>query len=304
MSGFLGKNTCVYLNKRGYDVTAFTRSFCKLPSNINLIKADSLDAIFSNEKLIENLDCVIHIAGKAYDSKKLTANEETEYFKNNTEDTIKFASRCASRSVKRFIFISTIKVNGESTNIDSSFTENDIPNPLGAYALSKYEAEKELQNISKKTNMEFVIVRPPLIYGQGVKGYFRTIMKLIKLKVPLPFGTFNNNKRSFIYIENFLHFLSVLIKHPKAANEIFLCSDNYDLSTACLLKELSIAMHNKNILFKIPRFLFLTLFIVGKGNLYEKLNQSLRVDNSKALILLGWNPPVSFKKAIKKVSNL
>ncbi len=288
----------------GYDVNAFTRSFCKLPSNINLVQAESLEAIFSNNKLIENLECVIHIAGKAYDSKKLTVNDENAYFKNNTEDTIKFASKCASRSIKRFIFVSTIKVNGESTNINSSFTEKDIPNPCGAYALSKYKAEKELQNISRKTNMEVVIVRPPLIYGKGVKGYFRTMMKLIKLKIPLPFGSFKKNKRSFIYIENFLHFLSVLIKHPKAANEIFLCSDNYDLSTACLLEELSIAMHNRNFLFKIPRFLFLTLFIIGKGDLYRKFNQSLQVDNSKALIILGWKPPVSFKKAIKKVSSL
>ena len=152
--------------------------------------------------------------------------------------------------------------------------------------------------------MEVVIVRPPLIYGQGVKGYFRTILKLIKLKIPLPFGSFMNNKRSFIYLENFLDFLCVLITHPKAANEIFLCSDNNDISTACLLERLSFEMHNKNLIFKLPRFLFLTLFIFGKGSLYEKLNQSIQIDNSKALNLLGWNPPFSFKKAIKKVSNL
>ena len=198
--------------------------------------------------------------------------------------------------------MSSIKVNGESTNENMPFSEDDIPNPQDYYARSKYEAELGLLKIAEKSNMEVVIVRPPLIYGEGVKGYFRIILKLIKLKIPIPFGSFNKNKRSFLYLENLLNFISVLIDHPKAGNQIFLCSDDNHISTADLLREISYGMHNRNLIFKFPRSLILISYLFGKGNLYKKLNESLTVDNSKSAKLLGWHPPVSTKLALKRVS--
>ena len=150
--------------------------------------------------------------------------------------------------------------------------------------------------------MEITIVRPPLIYGDGVKGYFRTILKLIKSRIPLPFGSFIHNKRSFIYLENLLNFIEILIKHPKAGNEIFVCSDEKQISTAELIKELSYGMYKKNFFLKVPRFIFLSLYLIGKGHLHKKLNESLVIDNSKSAKLLGWHPPFTTKIALKKVS--
>ena len=301
-SGFIGQKACLYLNNKGFEINAHCRSFCNLPSNINLFKSESLNCIFSGKKPIKDIECVIHLAGKAQEIKKSEKNNHYSYFKNNTEDTLKFASNCAAASVKRFVFVSSIKVNGESTDITESFNENDTPNPSGPYATSKYNAELGLLKIGKETNMEIVIVRPPLIYGEGVKGYFSNILKLLKLKIPLPFGSFINNKRSFIYLENFLDLLNILIKHPKAANELFLCSDDKDLSTTDLVRILSIGMHNRNLIFKIPKFIFLISYIFGQGNLYKKLSQSLSIDNSKVYRLLGWSAPISIKNALKKVA--
>ena len=198
--------------------------------------------------------------------------------------------------------MSSIKVNGESTEENMPFTENDIPNPQDYYAKSKYEAELGLLKIAKKSNMEVVIVRPPLIYGEGVKGYFRILLKLIKLKIPIPFGSFNKNKRSFIYIENLLNFISVLIDHPQAGNQVFLCSDYNDMSTADLIREISYGMHNRDLIFKFPKFFLLSSYLFGKGYLYKKLSESLTIDYSKAAKLLGWYPPITTKHAIKRVS--
>lgn len=300
-SGFVGKTACTFFNDIGYEVNAHSRSFCKLPSNIKLLKSKSLDNIFSDNKNLKNIECVIHLAGKAQDHKKSDRKIYKSYFKNNTEDTLKFALECANASVKRFIYMSSIKVNGES-NIQESFNENDTPNPKGPYALSKYESEIGLLKIAEKTNMEIVILRPPLIYGKEVKGYFRTILNLVKLKLPIPLGSFIDNKRSFIYLENLLNLLNVLIKHPKAANEIFLCSDDDYISTSDLLEKLSIGMHNKNIIFKFPRFIFLIFSFFGRRSLFNKLNQSLTIDNSKAANLLEWKAPISMDKALKKVA--
>ena len=300
-SGFVGKNACTFLNDIGFEVNAHSRSFCNLPSNIKLLKSKSLDTIFSDNKEIKNIECVIHLAGKAQDINKSDRKIYNSYFKNNTEETLKFALECANASVKRFIFMSSIKVNGEST-FKESFNENDAPKPKGPYALSKYQSEIGLLKIGERTNMEIVILRPPLIYGKGVRGYFRTILNLIKLKIPLPLGSFIDNKRSFIYIENLLNLLSVLIKHPKAANEIFLCSDDDYISTSDLLEKLSVGMHNKNIIFKFPKFIFLILSFLGRRSLFKKLNQSLSINNSKVASLLEWKAPISMDKALKKVA--
>ena len=197
-------------------------------------------------------------------SKDIGNNDSySPYFKDNVQETIKLAEFCANSNVKRFIYMSSIKVNGESTSESVPFNENDIPNPQDYYAISKYEAELGLLKIAEKSNMEVVIVRPPLIYGKGVKGYFRTILKIIKLKIPIPLGSFNQNKRSYIYLENLVNFIAVLIEHPNAGNQIFLCKDDYDISTSDLLKLISYGMHKK-FYFQIPKIFNINFLHIRK----------------------------------------
>lgn len=301
-SGFVGRNLCKYLNKIGHDVFAFSRISCDFPLAITFIQGKSILKSFSKSSSFNDIDCVIHLAGITYKKNRKVIESYSEYLKINVEETLNFAKLCEEGNVKRFIFLSSIKVNGESTIEGKPFNERDIPNPQDYYALSKYEAEKGLLKIAKNSNMEITIVRPPLIYGCGAKGYFGTILKLIKLRLPLPFGLFNKNKRSFIYLENLLKFIEILVNHPKAGNEIFLCSDDDDISTADLFKELSYGMYKESLILKVPRFLFLFFFLIGKGHLPKKLNESLVIDNSKSANLLGWNPPYSTKNALKKVS--
>ena len=170
------------------------------------------------------------------------------------------------------------------------------------YALAKYKAETRLLQLAENSDMEIVIVRPPIIYGINVKGYFGTLLQVIK-KVPLPFGSLFKNKRSLIYIENFLDFISTIFEHPNAANDIFLCSDQYDLSTAELINILSLGMYKKTRNFSIPRPILRTSFyLLGKYYLYEKLSSSLRIDSSKATKNLKWVPPFKSTFAINKVA--
>ena len=293
-SGFVGKTTCSYLAKIGHEISEHSRN--------KFIQGNSLFNNYPKSGFLKGHECVVHLAGRTPSIGIRRNHSYSEYFKANVQETLKLAEFCAKSSVKRFIFISSIKVNGESTLLNESFSENDIPNPQDYYALSKYEAELGLLKIAKKSNMEVVIVRPPLIYGEGVKGYFRTILKLIKLKIPIPLGSFNKNRRSLIYLENLVNFIAVLIDHPKAVNQIFLCSDGYDISSADLLKEISYGMHKKNFIFKFPKFLILICYLFGKGNIYKKFSESLTIDISKSAKLLGWHPPFSTKNALKKVA--
>ncbi len=302
-SGFVGNKTCTYLSNIGYEIFAFSRADCQLPAKITIIRGESISKKFSTKKSLEGIDCIIHLAGRTSIENKKNCSYY-EYFKDNVEETLKLAKVSAKANVKRFIFISSIKVNGESTNNRDPFIESDIPNPKDNYALSKHQAELGLQEISKKTNLEIVIVRPPLIYSEDAKGYFGIILKIIEKNIPLPFGCFIHNRRSIIYLENFLNFLVTLIHHPKAANNIFLCSDRNDLSTYNLLKNLYFGMHNKNYIYKIPIFILKAFFyLIGKGILFKKLSESLIIDSSKSFRILNWNPPIDTFSALRKVAN-
>lgn len=302
-SGFIGCKACPYLSSLGHEVTAFSRSSCNLSSDINIIKADSLLSIFSENKSSKAFDCVIHLAGPAHITRNINAAKTARYIKENVDETLNFANKCAKANVKRFIFISSIKVNGESTISGIPFRETDTPNPLDDYAISKYKIELGLFEIAKNSNMEIVIIRPPLMYGPGVKGYFGHLLGLIKNNIPLPFKSIDQNLRSFIYLENFLNFLSIVIYHPGAINNIFICSDKNDISTSELLNHLYLGMHNKNKLFRVsPVLLKASSFVIGKSNLYTKLTNSLVVDSSKASKILGWQPKINIERGLEIVA--
>ena len=196
-SGFIGRNACPYLSSLGHEVIAFSRTSYNFSSDINFITANSLSSIFPNNSL-KAFDAVVHLAGPAHSTENINAAKTAQFIKENVDETLNFANRCAEAEVKRFIFVSSIKVNGESTISGTPFRETDIPNPSDAYAISKYQIELGLFEIAKYSKMNVVIIRPPLMYGPGVKGNFGQLLGLIKKNIPLPFKSIDKNLRSFI----------------------------------------------------------------------------------------------------------
>jgi len=227
-----------------------------------------------------------------------------EFRRVNVDATLALAKQAAVAGVKRFIFISSIKVNGEETVTGHPFRADDIPAPLDPYGVSKYEAEQGLLALANTSEMEIVIIRPVLIYGPGVKANFLSMMTWIDRKIPLPLGGLVDNRRSMVAIDNLIDLISACLDHPAAANQIFLVSDGEDLSTACLLRRVGNALGTPAILFPIPAWmLVLCASLIGKSSVAQRLCGSLQVDISKTTSLLKWAPPVTLDLALKKTAS-
>jgi nucleoside-diphosphate-sugar epimerase len=272
-SGFLG--THLLKNEALKDALAIGRT--KPLNHANFIQIDSTDDN-KLEDILFGKEVVIHLAARAHIMNDKTLNPQREYTKVNTKETLNLARRAAVSGIKRFIFISSVKVLGEKSISGHFFKNDDLLSPQDPYSISKAGAEKGLKEIGKSHGMEIVIIRPPLIYGNGVKGNFRLLLKLIKIPVPLPFGSIKN-KRSLVSIDNLVDLIVTCINHPKASNETFMVSDGYDLSTPELLSKLANAGNYKIFLFRFPEiFLYLFLRVIGKLAIYERLCGSMRVD--------------------------
>lgn len=223
-----------------------------------------------------------------------------DYYDTNVLGTENLARQAADNGVKRFVFLSSIKVNGEYSAPNQPFRPDVDFIPDDFYGKSKYEAELRLQKISEETGMEVVIIRPPLVYGPGVKANFLTLMKLTSRKLPLPFGSIDN-RRSLVYVENLVDLVLNCCTNPQAAGKTFLVSDNQDVSTRCLLKEIAKAMRVKSYLIPVPRAVFkLAATVMRKPELEVKLFGFLQVDISDTNKVLGWEPPYSFEDGIQK----
>jgi len=241
---------------------------------------------------LADVDVVVHCAARAHIMKDEAVNPLEEYRAVNTAGTINLATQAASLGVKRFIFISSIKVNGEQTQPCKPFTSVVGVAPTDPYGLSKYEAELQLAGLAKKTGMEVVIIRPPLIYGEGVTANFASMLKLSAIGLPLPFGDVTRNRRSFVSVDNLVDLIVTCMDHPNAANETFLVSDNEDLSTAETFTRLSLACGKSGRLIPIPAIWFERGFkLMGKTAIYQRLFGSLQVDISDTIKKLSWYPP-------------
>lgn len=250
---------------------------------------------------LNHVDVVIHTAALVHQRRRKENREDVlrNYRKINVEGTLSLARNASKCGVKRFVFLSTIKVNGESTVSGQEFHEEDKPSPSGAYAISKMEAEIGLKMLSQQTGMEVVIIRPPLVYGPDVKANFRSMIGWVNRTVPLPLGNIGN-KRSLVGIDNLVDFIHVCVEHPAAANRTFLVSDGEDVSTTELLKRTAKSMGKSIYLVPIhPRVLLFLGRLLGKEDVVQKLTSSLRVDISKSMELLNWTPPVSLDDGLK-----
>lgn len=298
-TGFVGKKLVSQLVAQGHRVRCAVTQKTKA-LNAEQIEVDRLENQPNWSEALKNIDVVIHLAARVHVMKDKNKSPLDEYIKINSTATRHLAEQAANHHIKRFIFLSSIKVNGEETLAACPYTELNNPSPQDPYAISKLYAEQCLQEISKTTTMEIVILRPPLIYGPGVKANFLNMMAWVKKKWPLPFGNINN-KRHFVFIDNLISAIIAVIDAPNAANQLFLVADNDALSFSELLNKIANEMNRNKPLFSIPESLLKFLFrLPGVKKYRSRLLGSLEVNNSKLKSELGWEPPVHVHDGLRQ----
>lgn len=298
-TGFIGKVLLAKLVEK-YNVSCIARQEVAQQKTIIASMTKNSDW----RQACNNIDLIIHLAGRVHVMNETAVDLLTEFREINTFATLNLAKQATELGVKRFIFISSIKVNGEFTELALPFTADDSFVPTDPYALSKYEAEQGLKKIADETGMEVVIIRPPLVYGEGVKANFSSMMKWINKGIPLPFGAVNENKRSLVSVGNLVDLIEVCITHPSAINQTFLISDDDDVSTAQLLADMATALNVPSRLLPIPISWLVGLGkLIAKPEVSQRLCASLQVDISKTKELLNWTPPYCRSECMKKTAD-
>jgi UDP-glucose 4-epimerase len=304
-TGFVGCALCQHLVTQKINIkisiTAVVRKYNhSLPVSVQQIKIDDLTANIDWLSLLKDIDCIIHLAGRAHIVKECITDPLAAFRQVNTQATLHLATQAAKQGVRRFIFLSSIKVNGEETQLHQPFQVTDKIAPLDPYGISKYEAEQGLQEIAVNSALELVIIRPPLIYGENVKANFLKMMQWVQRGIPLPLGAVKN-KRSLLALDNLLDFITLCIHHPKADNQIFLLSDDHDLSTIELLRALATSLEKPLILLPVPVSLLLKgAEVFGKRGQLARLCGSLQIDLSHTKKQLAWKPTITTDNAVQK----
>ena len=305
-NGFIGKNLVSQLkNNKDISLTLSSRVSSRFSEgNINQFILTSIDSSTDWKEILEDIDIVIHLAGIAHNNySNFKSGVQDEYRKINVEATLNLANQAIRANVKRFIYLSSIKVNGEATVKNRPFTAEDVPNPQDLYAKLKLEAEISLKKITTNSKTELVIIRPVLVYGPGVKGNLLSLIKWIKFGIPLPLRSIEN-KRSFVSIRNLVDFINICLEHPYAANQVFLVSDNSSISTSRLIRKLAIFLKKRLILIPFPqKILKFILIILGKKEMAHKLLGSLEVNIQKNQDLLGWKPIQIVDTALEEMTD-
>ncbi|MGY2285386.1 UDP-glucose 4-epimerase family protein [Pseudomonas gingeri] len=251
---------------------------------------------------LEGIEVVVHCAARVHVMNELEADPLAAFRRANVEGTLRLAEQAAEAGARRFVYLSSIKVNGEGTLPQRPYTAGDQPAPQDPYGVSKWEAEQGLQALAARTGMEVVIIRPVLVYGPGVKANFRNMMSWLSKGIPLPLGAISN-KRSLVAIDNLVDLIVTCIHHPAAAGQVFLVSDNEDLSTSQLLRRMAQALGRRACLLPIPMWLLSGVArLLGKKALSQRLCGSLAVDIEKTRTLLGWSPPLGVDAALAKAA--
>jgi len=303
-TGFIGSALIEYLADIPYfSVVGMVRSIKDIPINTSVeFRLGEIGSINKTGINLSDIDVIIHTAGRAHIMNDNSANPIEEFRRVNTSGTLDLARFAADLRVKRFVFLSSIKVNGESTELGVPFSVNSMEDPRDAYGVSKYEAEIGLLEISRETGLEVTIIRPPLVYGPGVKGNFNTLIKVLSLRTPLPLASVRNNRRSMVGLDNLLSMIAICARHPKAANQTFLISDKTDLSTYSLLRLLGASIGKPAVLFKFPVvMLALIAKLFSIETKAQRIIGTLQVDISHTCSQLGWEPPFSVEHGLEKL---
>lgn len=302
-NGFVGRPLCAALAHSGQAVVAATRH--ALPDrapNITNCQISTLTVDTDWQHGLQGCDAVVHLAARVHVMTDTATDPLAEFRRVNVDGTLNLARQAAAADVRRFVFISSIKVNGESTRLGQFFTANDVPGPQDPYSISKHEAEQGLRKLAAETGMEVVIIRPPLVYGPGVRANFRSMMRWLKWGVPLPLGAIHN-KRSLVALDNLVDLIITCLDHPAAANQTFLAADGEDLSTTELLRRMGVTLGSPARLIPVPTSLLEAgAALLGRRDMAQRLCGSLQVDISKARELLGWNPPISVDEALRRTA--
>lgn len=299
-TGFVGGAILKRLVAEKYTVVAALRNGPQLlEDNVKIVHVESFDDATSWKDSLDGVDVVIHAAARVHVMNDVEADPLGAFRRVNVEGTLNLARHALKAGVRRFVFISSIKVNGEGTPAGIAYSPQDVPAPADPYGVSKMEAERGLRELAAESGMEVVVIRPVLVYGPGVKANFRSMMNWLDKGIPLPFGSIHN-KRSLVALDNLVDLIITCISHPAAANQTFLVSDGDDLSTTQLLRKMASALDRPARLLPIPaRALSGAAILLGKKSLSNRLCGSLQVDISKTRSLLGWSPIVSVDDALK-----
>ncbi len=300
-NGFVGRALCAAAVARGMAVRGITRALGDLPISVENFAVGGIDGNTDWQDVLTSCEVVVHLAARVHVMQETAADPLAEFRRVNVQGTLNLARQAAAVGVRRFVFISSIGVNGAET-FQQPFTAQDRAAPHSPYAVSKYEAELGLQALAAETGMEVVIIRPPLVYGPGVKANFAALLRAVQHGWPLPLGVVHN-QRSLVALDNLVDLLVTCITHPAAANQTFLVSDGEDVSTTGLLRRMGQAMGRPAHLIPVPvSWLKLAAAMVGKPDVAQRLCGSLQVDIEKTRRLLGWAPPLSLDEGLKRAA--
>ncbi|NQZ94160.1 MAG: SDR family oxidoreductase [Moritella sp.] len=298
-SGFVGKRVLDMAAAKGWDCLAQVRKAATKNAIIEEVTVPVINAATDWSHALTGVECIVHCAARVHQMQESEAEALVAYNEVNTLGTLQLARQAAALGVKRFVFLSSIKVNGEYTDVGSPFTAQVSQPPSDPYGTSKYDAEIGLTQIAQETGLDVVIIRPPLVYGPGVKANFQSMLCWVKKGIPLPLGAINN-KRSLVFIDNLVDLILTAAVHNNAVNGTFLVSDGHDVSTTELLNAVAVAMDKSSRLLPIPMaWIQLAAKLVGKPQIAQRLCGSLQVDISETQKKLNWTPPVSFAVGIK-----
>jgi nucleoside-diphosphate-sugar epimerase len=297
-TGFVGRHLVPHLVNRGFTVRAVVRQAATMPASVEQVVIPDLREDVTWGDALNGVDAVVHLAARVHQVNETAANPLDEYRRANLAPTVRLARACGDAGVKRFVFLSSIKAAGER----ALYVESDAPEPADPYGVTKREAEAALQSIAAETKLEVVTIRPPLVYGPGVRANFHALMAAVSRGLPLPLGAVRN-KRSLVAIDNLADFIATCIVHPAAANQVFLVSDGEDVSTADLIRRMGRALGKPARVIPVPAVLLsAAASVLGKSDVARRLLESACVDSSKARSLLGWTPVVSLDEGLRRVA--